>query len=282
MTPAEISANDETRSAVMRDLIAANKSSPRETQPAVPSLLVQFWDDHSKMPEDVRQCLETWATVEEFGVSRIIFDDQLATKYITGRMSKRHVRVFQRCNHPAMRADYFRLCFIYESGGLYVDADDAFQGRDLGCMFNGTQLKLQPLCFDLATSSMVNPLEAANAPGHERRIFYVNNNPLVAPARHPLLGRALERATGSLLEAAIDDRDVQSLTGPGNLTAALVEYALERKQSGLDLEVVLLKDWDTFALSQWPLSYRSDERNWRNWRDRANSAPLDEGREATK
>lgn len=60
-------------------------------------------------------------------------------------------------------------------------------------------------------------------------------------------------------------RDVRPMTGPGNLTASLVEYALELQEQGAELGFALLPNWDATAVNTWPLAYRSDDRNWRNW-----------------
>jgi hypothetical protein len=96
-----------------------------------------------------------------------------------------------------------------------------------------------------------------------RRIFYVNNNPIAAPAGHPILLRALARATEKLLgEDPLPD--IQSTTGPGNLTAALAAHARESKVASAPLDFELLRDWEAIAETRWELSYRSDARNWRN------------------
>jgi hypothetical protein len=96
----------------------------------------------------------------------------------------------------------------------------------------------------------------------------VNNNPLVAPAGHPVIQASLERATRLLeREAAGLSRSLggQSTTGPGNLTAALVAHALHLGTVGARANVVFIENWDELAVSCWALEYRNDERNWRLW-----------------
>jgi hypothetical protein len=95
------------------------------------------------------------------------------------------------------------------------------------------------------------------------RIFYVNNDPIAAPADHPVLRRALARATERLLgEDGLPE--IQSTTGPGNFTAALAAHARELKIAGAPLDFELLHDWEAIAETRWELSYRGDARNWRN------------------
>lgn len=84
--------------------------------------------------------------------------------------------------------------------------------------------------------------------------FYVDNNPLVAPAGHPVLRRALERATAALLGGE----------GRGNLTVALAAHAYGVALAGRPRDFVLLRDWDQVIETRWELSYRADARNWRN------------------
>jgi len=94
-------------------------------------------------------------------------------------------------------------------------------------------------------------------------IFYFNNNPLIACPKHPVIEHALEQATG-LLELAGEDEllEIQMATGPGNISKSIFDLGIN---PGFDIErnVVVLGDWDSIAVSKWPLSYRDDARNWR-------------------
>lgn len=256
--------NDLLRSEFVRQLIGRCPSDPRPTDGA-PRLLVQFWDEATSVPQDVQECLDSWAPLEQSGFQRLLFHDSSALQFIAGHFAERYGNAFRACGHPAMRADYFRLCFILRFGGLYVDADDRYLGRDVDTVASDGRLRLQALCYDIPTGSMLDPYEAATAGENTNRVFYVNNNPLIAPAAHPLVARALERATDQLLAAGPNCRDIQSMTGPGNLTASLVEHTLALDGKGAELDFALLPNWDSIAMSQWPLEYRSDDRNWRNW-----------------
>lgn len=266
ISSSEVADDDCLRSQYMRRLIVKPADGLRSSGHAsLPRLLVQFWDDASAIPTDVQECLDSWAPLEAAGFERRLFDDSSGAEFIAAHFESRHLLAFKRCMHPAMRADYLRLCFMREVGGLYVDADDVYQGFNLDGLFSDSLLKLHPLCYDIETDSMVEPMQATHLDGAEKRIYYVNNNPLISPPGHPVIANALERATLAVLDSDGTDRDVQSLTGPGNLTACLVAHAFEQDRLGDSRDFELLTNWDEVAISKWPLSYRSDDRNWRRW-----------------
>jgi len=224
---------------------------------------VQFWDDLKRLPSDVGECIESWKKLEARGFDVRLFDNDGARELIASRLGPRHENAFQRCYHPAMQSDYFRLCFILVEGGCYLDADDVYNGPTIERLFDDGRLKIQPLCYDVETHRMVPPREFTE-PGADSPswIFYFNNNPLLAAPGHPIIERALANATEAL-ERATDGElpEIQSTTGPGNLTRSIFELA--RRTGATRSALLVLRDWENVASSRWPLGYRSDTRNWR-------------------
>ena len=236
----------------------------------IPKLIIQFWHDLAALPTDVRECLYSWEPLTARGFTRVLIDDKEARAFIRRRFSRRYVAAFDRCRHPAMRCDYFRLCYIYRHGGFYVDADEVYQGGDCQSLYRNNRLKIQPLCYDAQTNTMVHAdvfIEKKTC--SPDWTFYVNNNPLVAPPFHPVVRMALARSTRILLSQAGERSDIQSTTGPGNLTASLVEHSIARTAAGKHQDFSLLTNWGDISTSQWHLSYREDERNWRLWNPNA-------------
>jgi mannosyltransferase OCH1-like enzyme len=254
------------RSEFMRRLFVAKRTDadPSRSSTGIPKVLIRFWDAADAIPADVQDCMDSWDSLRMDGFEVLTFDDRSAVAYITENWSPRHVAAFRRCRHPAMRSDYFRLCYLSSSGGFYVDADDAMTEGNWRLLYDNDKLKIQPLSFDIPSQSMVavHGFWRFNDPRPDR-FYYVNNNPLVAPAGHPVLMRALQRATIALLNA-VDSCEIQSTTGPGNLTIALVEHAYERALAGLPPDYEMLRDWDQVGRTRWDLSYRDDHRNWRH------------------
>ncbi|MFA6962210.1 MAG: hypothetical protein WC205_15755 [Opitutaceae bacterium] len=262
---------DDLRSAFIRDIILKQREIAMKTVESlhaestlIPKRLLRYWHDPIDLPNDVRACLESWNCLADEGFEFHMFDDVSAAKYIADTYGESECNAFARCGHPAMRCDYLRMCFILAEGGFYVDADDVLLGDGWREIFRDGRLKVQPLCYDITAGGMMPAADIwrSDLPTG-KRVFYVNNDPIAAPAGHPVLRRALIRATEKLL-GANGSPEIQSTTGPGNLTAALAAHARQLELSGLPLDFEILRGWDSIAEMRWNLSYRSDARNWRN------------------
>jgi hypothetical protein len=94
------------------------------------------------------------------------------------------------------------------------------------------------------------------------RIFYINNNPIIGPAGHELIRLAIERSTRLLLQHS-QCTEIQSTTGPGNLSASLVKHAIRIIKACREWDFIILPNWEYTSFCRWTLSYRNDERNWR-------------------
>jgi mannosyltransferase OCH1-like enzyme len=255
----EIVMDDRLRSSLVKAVISESQEANHNIK--IPRTLVQFWDSQD-IPNDVRQCLDSWRALDSLGFTRCLFDESSALNFIAKYFDDKHTRAFKQCSHPAMQSDYFRLCFIYQNGGIYIDADDEYTGNSIEATLSRGHLKLNPLCYRISTNTMENPFKEMNSDND--LIFYVNNNPLAASAAHPLIKLALDQAANRLL-AIGQSRDIQRLTGPGNLTEALVRHTLELTAARKPLDFEILSDWGSLAVSKWPLDYRQSDRNWRRW-----------------
>lgn len=230
----------------------------------IPKKLIHYWHDQKNIPKDVKVCLDSWGRLRDEGFEISMFNDETAATYIADRFGANECSAFALCKHPAMRCDYLRMCVLLLEGGLYVDADDVLLGDKWKYIFRDGLLKVQPLCYDIQSNSMVSSSDIwCEKLSTDNRIFYVNNDPIAAPAGHPILQIALSHATEKLLN---QDHipEIQSTTGPGNLTAALAAHANNLIIQRIPLDFEFLRNWETIAETRWDLSYRNDERNWRN------------------
>jgi len=254
------------RSNFIRQLVQAADDS-QSIQPAysrnTPRRVVQFWDDLEQLPADVKDCMESWADLEDEGFERLLFDASSAREFIERRLGVRHRNAFDRCYHPAMQSDYFRLCYIFKDGGCYVDSDDVYLGVNVDHLFSDGRLKIQPLCYDMSANGMVAPRVFTSPEADSLSwIFYFNNNPLIAPDGHPVVERSLINATISLEQCTPDSLpDIQSATGPGNLSRSV--FDLDCDTGTIANALLIVRNWEDIAATKWALSYRNDERNWR-------------------
>lgn len=229
-----------------------------------PKVIVQYWDNLKELPEDIKDCIRSWSRWNANGYSHHLFDENSAREFIAISLCERHEIAFTNCYHPAMQADYFRLCYLLVEGGLYVDADDVCIGTDIRLLFDDGRLKLQPLCYDMASGNMVDPAVFLKSGAYNKNwIFYFNNDPVIARSGHPVIELALQQATNALQRIDNDALpEIQETTGPGNISKSILKLA--HTPSAVESDLVVLKDWESLAVSQWPLSYRNDARNWRH------------------
>lgn len=228
---------------------------------AVPKKIIQFWDSPNNIPNDVRHCMKSWNVLESFGYEYYLYDCVSAKEFIGHNLSKAHSEAFAKCTHPAMQSDYFRLCYISVKGGFYVDTDDVYLGSDISHFFMDGKLKIQPLCYDITTDSMIPPEIFTEVNTYEESwIFYFNNNPLISPSHHIIIDKALEQSTYFLNESSQSPTDIQSITGPGNLSKSIF---LCREEIDLSHQITVISNWESIAKTKWELEYRSDSRNWR-------------------
>lgn len=223
----------------------------------IPKVIVQYWHDLLDIPNDVVDCIQSWKILKNKGFEFKLFDDLSAKKFISENFEPQYLEAYLKCHHPAMRCDYFRLCYLYVSGGFYIDCDELYLNKEIDSLYLDNTLKIQPLCYSLKEDSMINFENYFTKPYNKNNIYYFNNNPIITPPHHDLIFMALKRSTEKLIN---DENifDIQSTTGPGNMSAATIYHLLENKT-----EISIIKNWDSISLTPWPLSYRNDDRNWR-------------------
>lgn len=252
-----ISEDDSKRSGLIYNFIQKqNKTSSKENA-IIPKVIVQYWHSFDDLPKDVFKCIKSWKSLKKKGFDFKFFDDNLAKKFINKHLTKENLACYLKCHHPAMRCDYFRLCYLYICGGFYIDSDELYLNKEIDFLFTDNNIKIQPFCYDLKQEKMIGIKDFLHAAYSSSKIYYFNNNPIIAPPLHELILIALERATNNLLK---EDNifDIQSTTGPGNLSASIIFYLLDGKD-----DIRIIDNWDSISKSPWPLSYRNDDRNWR-------------------
>lgn len=162
----------------------------------IPLNIMQYWDKPNP-PAPILALCETWQQQAGFSYQRFTFSEALY--FIKTQLTPQHVRAFRLCNQAAEQADYFRLCYLYCTGGVYADCDDM-------CVGNlGDYLATQHAPLVLFKDA-----------------FGVGNNFIASSPKHPVIAATLTVATHNLLMKKQDS--IWMKTGPGCLIENLSAY----------------------------------------------------------
>jgi hypothetical protein len=214
----------------------------------VPRRILQFWDQKT-IPPDVLECMATWRAIPDFDY--VVFDDDRAREFFRTEYDARHLDAYELCNHPAMKSDLFRLAYLYRHGGVYVDADDAYEGAGMDPLSGEDgNFRLRAASFRKAPS--------------EPPVTIFNNNPIFCVPKDEILRKALDRATTIML--ALGKRESYNVlvtTGPVNLSVAVYATALDCIANDAEFRFAPIIGWDRIAKKNTHLEYQKTEKNWR-------------------
>jgi tetratricopeptide (TPR) repeat protein len=215
--------------------------------PARPRSIIQFWD--TAPPEEIRALTGEWASVNA-GWSHLLFSEETARSFIHAHFGGGFVSLFDFCHHPAMKADFFRLCYLYASGGVYLDADErCAMPADL--FFAGWE----DAPFVASISNEVP--------------FYVHNWFLCSLPGHPVPRIAIDLMVAALAAArdAGARPHIWRSTGPGCLTRAVAMHcrASEAACGRMPDDLVLIGHGHFRRFAKMPdLAYKKQQSgNWR-------------------
>jgi mannosyltransferase OCH1-like enzyme/Tfp pilus assembly protein PilF len=203
----------------------------------IPKRLIQYWDAETP-PADLSELMKSWQ-VQNPQYDYALFDDASVRSFLQERSSARVVDAFRRAQHPAQRADIFRLAYLANEGGFYVDADDRCLGN-IGLLY--------PDAISLAL--------------YQENYGTIGNNLIGASAGHAVVLRALDLATEAVLRG---DNDIVWLsTGPALLTRAFAQIFAESEAS-LFLQSTMVRELgETQRLvgMHCPANYKRTDKHW--------------------
>jgi Flp pilus assembly protein TadD len=211
----------------------------RETSAAVPKTIMQFWDQATP-PPDVAALMRSWQDHNP-GHRHVRFDDGAARAFLKAHCAPEVLRAYQRAREPAMKADLFRVAYLFVEGGCYADADDR-------C--------LRPI------GELVPPW--AGFAAFQEDFGTLGNNFLIATPLHPVLGLAARLAVQAINRG--DDDLLWLATGPGLITRAFAEIlATSTMAPPAWLERVAIFDRHEIERAvaiHCLLTYKNTERHW--------------------
>ena len=222
-----------------------------------PARIFHYWDQPLP-PDDVVECMRSWARADrplEF------WDRERADAFLDADFGGDVLAAFRHAHHPAMQADLFRLASLYQHGGLYVDADDAFRPGVAPLAFHGSAAMLA-LAVSRANDASLVP--RVDDPDAAQAWYYLGNAPLFGLPGHPLIERALDRAVAAVTACRRRGElcQIHRDTGPGNFSMAVLDHVLSCFRNGLPISLTVGAHWAFLEQSR-DLAYKRTGRNWR-------------------
>ena len=204
----------------------------------IPRHIVQFWNA-KEVPHDLNLFMQS-AKLTNPDFEHHIFDDVSAEEFISKECAAPVLRAYRMANHPAMRADIFRLAYLLIRGGVYIDADDR------------------------CTHSLEGLLE----PGYELIVMQegdasIGNNFLAATPHHPWISHALDMVTSFVNQKQGDN--IWLVSGPGAVSGSFVRHYLTHfSQSKMPNAVKVMPQYvaERFISMHLPTYYKKAGGHW--------------------
>lgn len=217
----------------------------------IPKQIVLFW--HEKTPpvevqksiEQIRQCHSDYQ-VE-------LFNEQSAGEFVQQYYGEDLYHLYERrCVHPSMKSDLFRMCYLAQKGGIYVDVDidchhcleEIFNTYIFDCFLLFS--KGQPCCID--------------------------NDFIACQSRNPVILAIIDKIKENLT-AERSFSSVWECTGPGAVSMVILELLMKKilsDQEGISpLDKLLLGNHDLAirAYGHLEMEYKKTQAgNWRCFR----------------
>lgn len=79
-----------------------------------------YWDDEDIVPKEIAGIVEEWRRICS-GWNIKLFGMESARDFLRDNFGKDISQLFLTCALPAMRSDFFRVCWAFSRGGIYCD-----------------------------------------------------------------------------------------------------------------------------------------------------------------
>jgi mannosyltransferase OCH1-like enzyme/Flp pilus assembly protein TadD len=204
----------------------------------IPKIIAQFWDKKNSVPAGMERVMRSWIDLNP-GFNYQRFDDQSAQEFIQTHYSSEVLKAFRMANHPAMRADLFRIAYLYEYGGVYADADD---------------LCIKPISEFIDDGSDLILIQEPTGP--------IGNYFLASSRRHPFMRFVLNAIVNNILNKA---GGVWFASGPGALTISFCQMYIDFFGRGQIPPSIGIKEshcLHEYVTPHLPMSYKTSSLGW--------------------
>lgn len=160
----------------------------------IPALLHQTFETF-EIPAGMQAAAQTWIARNPAYEHR--YHDAVARRSLLAQhFDADTVAAYDKLSYGAFKADLWRYCQLYVTGGVYIDIDTICR----------TDLR-----------DIIAPQDEFVVPGTGGVSFAVFNAFIASVPGHPFMAQAVERAVRAVLETPEGDFDGYMMTGPGAL-----------------------------------------------------------------
>lgn len=193
-TPTAILLMVELRRVGWFDRMAAGAGECGVWPATIPRKVVKFWNTPD-VPEDVAKVMASWSLAGS-GFEVVRFDEESVRNYLKCHFEPMVLKAYLKCQTIPMKADLFRLAYLFSEGGVYSDADDLCRHPLERMAHSATDLML-----------------------YQEELGSMGNNFIAAAPHHSVIGDALDHAVREILDN--NHSDTWFTTGPGQMTRAV-------------------------------------------------------------
>lgn len=243
--------------AVREEKTSAPKISTSLEQLASISV-IQYWD--IEPDKQILALLENNRQLcEKNNINWCLFNERSAFRFLESEFGRRYAAAFQKCFHPAMKADLFRYAYTYKNGGMWLDADFALIGSPYPLLS-----LTRPVFWQRNTVRR----NIANS-------FFIST-PLCG-----IVGSALEMSVRNieneqLMRQCRRDRSVMPIAGPPVLEHAVAEGIYSILTNNVSVSLPKIVDemiFDQFVVNGGgflgePLNYKMSKKSWQYWQNK--------------
>ena len=121
----------------------------------------QFWHEHT-IPADVKMTMDSW-TDRHPNLQRHIFDEESGREFLRAHYGAQGIRTFEMCTDPMMKAGFFRFAWLYDQGGVWIDADQRCTRPDVALLRRAATSDFAAVRSGYITGYLENVLVGARA-----------------------------------------------------------------------------------------------------------------------
>lgn len=170
----------------------------------IPKIIYQTWKT-KKIPSFIHTYVETWKSWNPEYDYRF-FSDEDCVQFLKEHFPEKVVQAFQMLKVGPYRADLWRYCVLYHTGGVYLDIDS--------------------ICV-LPLSKIISPTDRfVSARDNPSGPQYIYQAFLASEKHHPFLKKAIDQCVHNIMQRNVG-YDSLCMTGPGLLGQA-INNVLER------------------------------------------------------